>query len=71
MAKTKEIARKNHGGKALRKQIAHKNVKKPSAAHNTGGIKKAQRFRPRTAALRYIRPFFNDRQRLFFRKLFI
>lgn len=55
MARTKQTARKNTGGKAPRKHIAHKQAKKATVA--TGGVKKAHRFRPGTVALREIRKF--------------
>ena len=54
MARTKHTARKNTGGKAPRKHIAHKTAAKKIA---TLGIKKAHRFRPGTVALREIRKF--------------
>jgi histone H3 len=56
MARTKQTARKNTGGKAPRKHIAHKQAKK-TAAPSTGGVKKPHRFRPGTVALREIRRF--------------
>ena len=55
MARTKQTARKNTGGKAPRKVIAQKQAKKVSAS--TGGVKKPHRFRPGTVALREIRRF--------------
>ena len=55
MARTKQTARKNTGGKAPRKHIAHKAAKKTAAT--TGGVNKALRFRPGTVALREIRRF--------------
>jgi len=55
MARTKQTARKNTGGKAPRKHIAHKSAKK--TATPSGGIKKSHRFRPGTVALREIRKF--------------
>ena len=54
MARTKQTARKNTGGKVPRKVIAHKVAKK---AAPSGGVKKAHRFRPGTVALREIRRF--------------
>ena len=54
MARTKQTARKNTGGKAPRKHIAHKQAKKSSTAAATGGVKKPHRFRPGTVALREI-----------------
>ena len=56
MARTKQTARKNTGGKAPRKHIAHKQAKKAAPAP-AGGIKKPHRFRPGTVALREIRRF--------------
>jgi histone H3 len=55
MARTKQTARKNTGGKAPRKHIATKQAKKTSAS--SGGVKKPHRFRPGTVALREIRRF--------------
>ena len=57
MARTKQTARKNTGGKAPRKAIAVKVAAKKSAGVAAGGIKKAHRFRPGTVALREIRRF--------------
>ena len=55
MARTKHTARKNTGGKAPRKHIAHKQASKKVVA--AGGVKKPHRFRPGTVALREIRRF--------------
>jgi histone H3 len=55
MARTKQTARKNTGGKAPRKHIANKQAKKTSSS--SGGVKKPHRFRPGTVALREIRRF--------------
>ena len=55
MARTKQTARKNTGGKAPRKHIAHKQAKKSAAP--SGAVKKAHRFRPGTVALREIRKY--------------
>ena len=55
MARTKQTARKNTGGKAPRKHIATKQAKKTSTS--SGGVKKPHRFRPGTVALREIRRF--------------
>eukprot|EP00349_Pseudokeronopsis_sp_Brazil_P000616 CAMPEP_0202955706 /NCGR_PEP_ID=MMETSP1396-20130829/231_1 /ASSEMBLY_ACC=CAM_ASM_000872 /TAXON_ID= /ORGANISM="Pseudokeronopsis sp., Strain Brazil" /LENGTH=136 /DNA_ID=CAMNT_0049672377 /DNA_START=370 /DNA_END=780 /DNA_ORIENTATION=- len=55
MARTKQTARKNTGGKAPRKHIAQKHAKKNNQP--SGGVKKAHRFRPGTVALREIRRF--------------
>jgi histone H3 len=57
MARTKQTARKNTGGKAPRKAIAVKVAAKKTAGVTAGGIKKAHRFRPGTVALREIRRF--------------
>jgi len=57
MARTKQTARKNTGGKAPRKQLASKQVAKKAANPVVGGIKKVHRFRPGTVALREIRRF--------------
>jgi histone H3 len=57
MARTKQTARKNIGGKAPRKAIAVKDAAKKTAGVPAGGIKKTQRFRPGTVALREIRRF--------------
>ena len=55
MARTKQTARKSTGGKAPRKQLASKAARK--ATPETGGVKKAHRFRPGTVALREIRRY--------------
>jgi histone H3 len=59
MARTKQTARKNTGGKAPRKQLANKSARKTSTAHAApaGGVKRPHRFRPGTVALREIRRF--------------
>jgi len=57
MARTKQTARKNTGGKVPRKHIAHKQAKKTAAHAAAGGVKKSHRFRPGTVALREIRRF--------------
>ena len=55
MARTKQTARKSTGGKAPRKHVTSKTVRKsPPAA---GGIKKPHRFRPGTRAMREIRKY--------------
>ena len=54
-AKTKQTARKSTGGKAPRKQLATKAVRK--SAPGSGGVKKPHRYRPGTVALREIRKF--------------
>ena len=56
MARTKQTAHKHTGAKAPRKQLANKAARK-TASVNTGGIKKAHRFKPGTVALREIRRF--------------
>lgn len=55
MARTKQTARKSTGGKAPRKQLAHKAARKSAPA--TGGVKKPHRYRPGTVALREIRKY--------------
>ena len=55
MARTKQTARKSTGGKAPRKQLATKTVRKSAPA--TGGVKKPHRYRPGTVALREIRRY--------------
>jgi histone H3 len=55
MARTKQTARKNTGGKAPRKQIGNKAARK--TAPSSGGVKKPHRFRPGTVALREIRKY--------------
>eukprot|EP01032_Pedospumella_encystans_P016289 gene16289-18586_t len=56
MARTKQTARRSTGGKAPRKQLATKAVRKfaPTAG---GGVKKPHRYRPGTVALREIRKY--------------
>ena len=55
MARTKQTARKNTGGKAPRKQVTVKAARKTAPA--TGGVKKPHRFKPGTVALREIRKY--------------
>lgn len=55
MARTKQTARKNTGGKAPRKQISTKAARKSAPTCN--GIKKPHRFKPGTVALREIRKY--------------
>ncbi|KAG7578844.1 Zinc finger CCHC-type [Arabidopsis thaliana x Arabidopsis arenosa] len=55
MARTKQTARKSHGGKAPRKLLATKAARK--SAPSTGGVKKPHRYRPGTVALREIRKY--------------
>ncbi len=57
MARTKQTARKNTGGKAPRKNFAFKQAKKVANPVVAGGVKRAHRFRPGTVALREIRRF--------------
>lgn len=69
MARTKQTARKSTGGKAPRKQIAAKAAFKSAPSSQTGGVKKAHRYRyvyffhslfilrPGTVALREIRRY--------------
>ena len=55
MARTKQTARKNTGGKAPRKQVTAKAARKTAPA--SGGVKKPHRFKPGTVALREIRKY--------------
>jgi histone H3 len=55
MARTKQTARKNTGGKAPRKNVASKAARK--TAPSSGGVKKPHRFKPGTVALREIRKY--------------
>ena len=57
MARTKQTARKNTGGKAPRKHVAVKQAKKVANPVVAGGVKRAHRFRHGTVALREIRRF--------------
>ncbi|KAK2995355.1 hypothetical protein RJ640_006575 [Escallonia rubra] len=52
MARTKQTARKSHGGKAPRKHLAFKAALKSAPA--IGGVKKPHRYRPGTVALRFL-----------------
>ena len=53
MARTKQTARRSTGGKAPRKQLATKAANKKGPPQ--GGVKKPNRYRPGTVALREIR----------------
>ncbi|KAF0987461.1 hypothetical protein HZS_3610 [Henneguya salminicola] len=55
MARTKQTARKQTGGKAPRKQLATKAAAKKTAL--TQSLKKTHRYRPGTVALREIRRY--------------
>ena len=55
MARTKQTARKNTGGKAPRKQVPAKAARK--TAPSISGVKKPHRYRPGTVALREIRKY--------------
>lgn len=56
MARTKQSARKSVGGKAPKQQLGTtKSARKSAPA--TGGVKKPQRYRPGTVALREIRKY--------------
>jgi histone H3 len=55
MARTKQTARKDTGGKAPRKQLATKAARRVAPA--VGGVKRPRRYRPGTVALREIRRF--------------
>jgi histone H3 len=57
MARTKQTARKSTGGKAPRKQMAHKSLPRARANAPGGGVKRPHRFRPGTVALREIRKY--------------
>jgi len=58
MARTKQTARKNTGGKAPRKHVDPKiKSARKSATATTAGIKKPHRYRPGTVALREIRKY--------------
>ena len=62
MARTKQTARRNTGGKAPRVQLATKAARKSAPA--TGGVKKPHRYRPGTVALREIRKYQKSTDRL-------
>ena len=55
MARTKQTARKNTGGKAPRKQVPAKAARKTAPA--IAGVKKPHRYKPGTVALREIRKY--------------
>lgn len=55
MARTKQTARKNVGGKAPRKQLATKAARKSAPADPK--VRKPHRYRPGTVALREIRKY--------------
>ncbi|KHJ42376.1 core histone H2A/H2B/H3/H4 [Trichuris suis] len=55
MARTKQTARKNSGGKALQKQLATKAARKLVPAIRP--LEEAHRYRPRTVALREARRY--------------
>ena len=59
MARTKQTARKSTGGKAPRKQPAHKQLAAKAARKGVPvtGMKKPHRYRPGTVALREIRRY--------------
>jgi len=56
MARTKQMARKNIGGKFPRKELATKMARK-TAPLAMGMIKRPHRYRPGTVALREIRQY--------------
>ncbi len=56
MAKTKQTARLSSGGKAPRKQLATKAMRR-SVPHTKPATKKPHRYRPGTVALREIRKY--------------
>eukprot|EP00121_Abeoforma_whisleri_P000976 Awhi_evm1s871 len=55
MARTKQTARKNTGGKVPRNNLATNHARK--RAPSAGGVKKPHRYRPGTVALREIRRY--------------
>eukprot|EP00798_Chlamydomonas_sp_ICE-L_P029374 gene29374-biopygen5294 len=57
MARIKQIARKSTCSKAPRKQLPIKTSKYASNVPATGGVKKPNRYRPGTVALREIRKY--------------
>lgn len=60
MARTKQTARKTTGGKAPRKKLATKVLRRSTArmmAASGGGVKRPHRYRPGTVALREIRKY--------------
>ena len=66
MARVKQTARQSTGGKAPRRQLATKAARR--SAPTSGGVKKPQRYRPGTVALREIRKYQKGTQ-LLIRKL--
>ena len=54
MARTKQTAKKNTGGKAPRKQLCTTKARKKAG---DGSVKKPRRYRPGTVALRQIRKY--------------
>ena len=62
MARTKQTAQKSTGGKAPRYALATMAARK--SAPTAGGVKKPQRYRPGTVALREIRKFQKSTQTL-------
>ncbi len=57
MARTKTTARKSASVKTPKKKTSLKSAKKTAPPQNTGGVKKAHRYRPGTVALREIRRY--------------
>lgn len=60
MARTKQTARKDTGGKAPRKQLAQKAARKGAGKAPSGGgrpLQKPKRYKPGTVALREIRRY--------------
>lgn len=60
MARTKQVGRKNYGGKAPSKSTGGKAPRKSIASKSKpsgGGVKKPHRYRPGTVALREIRRY--------------
>ena len=70
MARTKQTARKSHGGKSpskvVKQIIAH--ARKKAYNPTAGGVKKPRRYRPGTVAIREIRKYQKSTQ-LLIRKL--
>lgn len=57
MARTKQTARKSTGGKAPRKHLATKAARKSTAPAVSGSVKRPQRYKAGTIALREIRRY--------------
>ena len=57
MARTKQTARKSTGGKAPRRQLATKAVKRVPGSNEVNRVRKPHRYRPGTVALREIKKY--------------